>query len=249
MKVWATGCSWTYGTGLSIPVNEMYHSIMIQHIIKDEYNWKYNYSDAGHSNQYIFRTAIEIAEKMNKEEDVLLVQWSSPFRQEMITTEGYALHAPYDFVSTKFLYGRQNELYETIGPKNIHIDEFRKIGETKYKDIIIKMGKLFMNDTYMELMSYNMQISLHHLLKSLGVKSIQFYGWEECKIKSKNIWDTIPDDGTFLKESFESVLNDNGFYLIGSVHPNKEMHKLFGKFLINKLEKLNYITAIKNNLI
>jgi lysophospholipase L1-like esterase len=86
-----------------------------------------------------------------------------------------------------------------------------------------------------------MQISLHHLLKSLGVKSIQFYGWEGCKIKSKNIWEIIPNDGIFLKESFQSVLTDNGFNLADNAHPNKEMHKLFAEFLINKLKKLNYI--------
>jgi len=249
MKIWATGCSWTYGTGLDFPFNETYDSLMMQHITNNKYHWEYNYSDAGHSNQYIFRTAIEIAEKMNKEEDVLLVQWSSPFRQELVSNSGSAFYAPFDFCSLKFLYGSNHRLYSELGPKNINIDDFRKIEEDKYMDTVKRYSKLFMNDTYMELMSYNMQISLHHLLKSLGVKSIQFYGWEECKIKSKNIWDTIPDDGTFLKESFQSVLNDNGFYLVDSVHPNKEMHKLFGKFLINKLEKLNYITAIKNNLI
>ena len=169
MKIWSTGCSWTYGTGLLQPTDETYDSYIMKHVSDDD-SWrlcKTRYSDAGHSNEYIFRTAIEIAEKMNKEEDVLLVQWSSPFRHEMVSTEGYVFYAPFDFVDTKFLYGRKNELYSTIGPKHINIDEFRKIGETKYKNIVVDVGQKFMNETYMELMSYSMQVSLYHLLKSI----------------------------------------------------------------------------------
>lgn len=241
MRVWSTGCSWTYGTGLKYPSNETYDSHIMKYVCNVGDIYTYKYSDAGHSNQYIFRTAIEIAEKMNKEKDVMLVQWSSPFRQEVVTTEGYTYYLPFDFIDTKFLYGRKNELYNTIGPSNMNIDEFRKIGETKYKTIITEMGQKFMNKSYMELMSYNMQISLYHLLKSIGVKSIQFYGWEACKIESKNIWEIIPENENFLKETFQSVLNDNGIYLKGMEHPNKEGHKLFSEFLINKLQTLNYI--------
>ena len=241
MKVWSTGCSWTYGTGLKFPSNETYDSHIMKYVCNVDDNYLYKYSDAGHSNQYIFRTAIEIAEKMNKNEDVLLVQWSSPFRQEMVTTDGYAFYAPFDFIDTKFSFGRQNELYNEIGPQHLTIDEFRKNGEIKYKDIINQIGKQIMNKTYLELMSYNMQISLYHLLKSIGVKSLQFYGWEGCKLESKNIWKIIPENENFLKETFQSVLNNNGLYLKGSEHPNKEMHKLFSEFLINKLQTLNYI--------
>lgn len=241
MKVWSTGCSWSYGTGLKDPSNETYDSHIMKYVTNIGNDYRYKYSDAGHSNNYIFRTAIEIAEKMNKDTDVLLVQWSSPFRQEVITTDGYGFHLPFDFVDMKFSYGRKNELYSTIGPKHIHIDEFKKIAETKYKDIVTEMGKKFINKNYMELASYNMQISLFYLLKSLGIKSLQFYAWEACKIESKNIWNIIPENENFLKETFQSVLNDNGFYLKGMDHPNKEMHKLFSEFLINKLQTLNYI--------
>ena len=241
MKIWSTGCSWTYGTGLKFPSEETYDSHIMKYVTGIGYEQKYKFSDAGHSNQYIFRTAIEIAETMNREEDVLLVQWSSPFRQELITTDGCAFYAPFDFLSTKFLYGKKNELYSTLGPKSISKDEFDEIYGKKYKNIVQQIGKQFMNEVYMELMSYNMQISLYHLLKSLGIKSLQFYGWEECKIKTKNIWNIIPENENFLKESFQSVLNDNNFYLIGNDHPNKEMHKLFSDFLLNKLKTLNYI--------
>jgi hypothetical protein len=241
MKVWATGCSWTSGVELEYPSNESYDT-NIRKYVSDLNHWGgYNFADAGHSNQYVFRTAIEIAEKMNKEEDILLVQWTSPFRQELVSNSGSAFYAPFEFICLKFLYGLMNEKYDILGPKNIHIDDFRKMQENMYMDVVKRYSKLFMNETYMELMSYNMQISLHHLLKSLGVKSIQFYGWEGCKIKSKNIWEIIPNDGIFLKESFQSVLKDNGFNLPDNTHPNKEMHKLFAEFLINKLEKLNYI--------
>lgn len=238
MKVWSTGCSWTYGTELNNPSTETYDSCIMKYVDNNQNYNECKYSDSGHSNQYIFRTAIEIAEKMNKKEDILLVQWSSPFRQEMITTEGYAFYPPFDFCSLKFLYGRKHELYNI---NDFGIDDFRKIEENKYTDIIKKIGKNFMNENYMELISYNMQVSLYHLLKSIGVKSLQFYGWEGCKLKSKNIWDIIPENGVFLKETFESVLNDNGFEIIGNSHPNKEMHKAFSEFLIDKLKKLNYI--------
>jgi hypothetical protein len=241
MQVWSTGCSWTYGTGIQFPSENTYITHVIKHTGGDSLNYKFKYADAGHSNQYIFRTAIEIAEKMNKDTDILLVQWSSPFRQELVSNSGSAFYAPFEFTCLKYLYGLNHELYTTIGPKNIHFDDFRKMEEDTYMDIVKKYSKSFMNETYMELMSYNLQISLFHLLKSIGVKSLQFYGWNECKIKSKNIWKVIPENENFLKETFESVLNDNGFYLKDGEHPNKEMHKLFSKFLINKLQKLNYI--------
>lgn len=245
MKIWAVGCSWTYGVGLKYPSFETYDTHIINYIRNEQKYWECNYSDAGMPNQFIFRNAIEIVEKMNKETDVLLVQWTSPFRQEMITTDGYAFYPPFDFASLKFLYGRNNELYDTLQLNNIQIDDFRKIGESTYKDIIKKIGKNFMNENYMELMSYNMQISLYHLLKSIGVKSLQFYAWDDCKIKSKNIWNMIPKNDVFLNETFQSVIKDAGYYLEGAEHPNKEMHKIFSKFLIEKLEKLNYITKPK----
>lgn len=245
MKIWATGCSWTSGVGLEFPSAETYDSCIINHIGNRQTRWEYNYSEAGHCNHYIFRSAIEISEKMNKDEDVLLVQWTSPFRQELITNDGCAFYAPYDFACLKFLYGNRHELYSTIGPKDIHIDDFRKIQNKKYLDVVKQYSKTFMNETYMELVSYNMQISLHHLLKSIGVKSLQFYAWNDCKIKSKNIWNIIPEDGTFLKETFESVLNDNQIYLTGPEHPNKNGHNIFSKFLVKKLEKLNYIKQHK----
>jgi hypothetical protein len=241
MKVWATGCSWTSGAGLQDPSHESYDT-NIRKYVSDIIHWgEYNYADAGHSNQYVFRTAIEIAEKMDKDKDVLLVQWTSPFRQELITTDGYSFYAPFDFITTKFLYGSKHELYYKLGPTDISVDEDMKNGQKKYKDIVQQIGKKFMNQNYMELMSYNLQISLYHLLKSIGVKSLQFYAWDECRIKSKNIWNIIPENENFLKETFQSVLNDNGIYLKGMEHPNKEMHELFSEFLINKLQTLNYI--------
>lgn len=241
MKLWATGCSWTSGAELEFPSFETYDSCMINHIGNEQKYWECNYADAGHSNQYIFRTAIEIAEKMNKEKDVLIVQWTSPFRQELITNDGIAFYAPYDFACLKFLYGNKNELYYEKNSKNMSIDEFREIKEKQYMEVVKQYSKTFMNESYMELMSYNMQISLYYLLNSIGVKSLQFYGWDGCKIKSKDIWSIIPNDGIFLKETFQSVLNNNGITLIGHTHPNKEAHKLFGEFLIDKLQKLNYI--------
>lgn len=240
MQVWSTGCSWTAGAELDDASYNSYDSLIIKYVGGiNEYIYKY--ADAGHSNQYVFRTAIEIAEKMNKDTDILLVQWTSPFRQELVSKSGSAFYAPFEFVSLKFLYGLNHEKYNRLGPKNIHIDDYRKIQKDKYIDTVKQYSKLFMNETYMELTSYNMQVALHHLLKSLGIKSIQFYGWDGCKIKSKNIWDIIPDDGTFLKETFESFLKDNGFNLPKNQHPNKEMHKSFSEFLINKLQTLNYI--------
>lgn len=241
MKIWATGCSWTSGVGLKTPQYESYHSYVMQHISDTPPDWKYNFSDAGHSNEYIFRTAIEIAEKMNKNEDVLLVQWTSPFRQELVTTDGIAFYSPFDFACLKFLYGNKYELYYEEGLGNINVDDFRKIQENKYISLVKQYSKTFMNEAYMELMSYNMQISLHHLLKSIGVKSLQFYAWDECKIKSKNIWDMISNDETFLKQTFQSVLNNNGIYLVGNDHPDKAGHKLFSDFLLDKMKQLNYI--------
>lgn len=236
MKVWSTGCSWTSGVGLQDCATESYDVLVMENIFPNHYNyWNFRFSDAGHSNQYIFRMAIEIAEKMNKEEDVLLVQWTSPFRQEIVTDEGYAFYSPYDFVCLKFLYGNRLENLKE------NKDEIDLKAVKKYKKAVESFTENFTNKDYMELMSFNMQVSLYHFLKSLGIKSIQFYGWEGCRIESKNIYNFIPENENFLKESFQSVINDNGMYLVGNDHPNKEGHKVFSEFLIKKMKQLNYI--------
>jgi hypothetical protein len=97
-----------------------------------------------------------------------------------------------------------------------------------------------MSPRYLETISFSMQVSLYHLLKGMGIKSIQFYGWEGCRIKEKNIYNFIPENGNFLKESFETFCIENG-EVLNNEHPSKKMHNLFHIFLLNKMEEFNFL--------
>jgi hypothetical protein len=239
MYVYSVGCSFTEGTG--VLSGDTYTRLINMHFNPGGWNYAdYEYAQAGHGNQYIFRTAIEIAEKMDKENDVLIVQWSSPFRQELMSKEEYAFTAPFDFVNLAFKYGNKNKNFFRKNLETASIDDEFKIADDKYKDFVKQYSDNFMSPRYMEIISFSMQVSLYHLLNAMGIKSIQFYGWEGCKIKEKNIYNFIPENGNFLKESFETFCIDNGEVLINE-HPSKRMHDLFHTFLLNKMKEFNYI--------
>ena len=85
MKIISIGCSFT--AGLGVLQEESYTSQLSKYIKCSNNNW----GAAGHSNQYIFRKTIEILEKWNND-DILIIQWTNPNRDEIITNEGYLFY-------------------------------------------------------------------------------------------------------------------------------------------------------------
>ena len=60
-----------------------------------------------------FRKAIELIKNWNKE-DLLIIQWTAPIRQELITSDGYLFYPPSNFTDLSYLYG-QNVKHELLG--------------------------------------------------------------------------------------------------------------------------------------
>ena len=117
MKVYSVGCSFTSGTGVHHKNN--YTSELGKLLRYDTMN----YGEAGHSNQYIFRKVIELLKNWNNN-DILLIQWTSPVRDEIITKEGHVFTSPFsDWCNYEFLYGKNvaNKLSELKIKTSAHI--------------------------------------------------------------------------------------------------------------------------------
>lgn len=233
MKLITVGCSFTSGVG--VKNNETY-----THKLAELLNCNYeNYGEAGHSNKYIFRKSIELLKNWNKD-DILIIQWTNPMRDEIITNEGYLFYPPYPtFVSLAFLYGKNP------GPALQKLGIFEKadydksIIEKKQNDVINYCEKFF-NKKYQLDLSFCYQISLFGLLETLGIKYINFFGWESEE------YETQKEIFSFTNEKF---LNDTfGEYVKnppGGEHPDKDMHKIWANYLYNKIKEFNYINYNK----
>ena len=100
MKIVSVGCSFTSGVG--VLANETYTYQLSKLINSDFHNW----GEAGHSNQYIFRKTIELLKNWNPN-DILIIQWTNPNRDEIVTNEGYLFYPPFSYwCSLSFLYGK-----------------------------------------------------------------------------------------------------------------------------------------------
>jgi hypothetical protein len=226
MKIISIGCSFT--AGLGVLQEESYTSQLSKYIKCSNNNW----GAAGHSNQYIFRKTIEILEKWNND-DILIIQWTNPNRDEIITNEGYLFYPPYTYwCDLSFLYGRNPE----PGLKKAGIydkDTFEKEIIKNKQNFVLEYANNFYNKDYQNILSFCFQYSLYGLLKNLNIKFIMFFGWEFEYYKKEIL--SLTDD-TFLKVNFGTYTNT-----IGNEHPNAEQHKIWADFLYEKIKQFNYI--------
>lgn len=223
MKIVSVGCSFTEGTGVGR------HNSYTRHLA-DLCSCEYqNYGEGGHSNKYIFRKVISLLKDWKKD-DILLVQWTGPNREEVITKEGYTFYSPYNnFVSLEFLFG-QDVANNPIG-KNFDKQKQNEIIE-KYKDIIDNYTYNLTNKDYSITSSLCYQISLFNMLENLGIKHINFFGWDAIKL-----YDVYEfSNEKFLKESFGEYTKT-----LQNEHPNLNGHIEWAKFLFDKLKNFNYI--------
>jgi len=70
------------------------------------------------------------------------------------------------------------------------------------------------------------------MLENLGIKHINFFGWEA--IKTDNVYQFSNEK--FLKEAFGEYTKTPG-----NEHPNLNGHIEWAKFLFDKLKNFNYI--------
>lgn len=225
MKLYSVGCSFTEGGGVGRANTYTRH---LADLLNCEYD---NFGESGHSNLYIFRKTIELVKNWNKE-DILIIQWTSPIRQELISSDGYMFYPPNNgFVSLSYLYG-QNVKHElqVLGLNN---EEVEKEIHKKYLPMLTEHSENFINEKYQYEISFGYQIALFNLLENLGYKHIHFFGWEEgCKIE--NIYNFANEK--FLNDSFQKYTNTNI-----NEHPNVQAHIKWSKYLFDNFKNFKYI--------
>ena len=236
MSLFTVGCSFTEGTGVKRQnnyTNELANMV---------YHRPMEYAAAGHSNQYIFRKTIELLKDWNKN-DILIIQWTHPNRQEIITKEGFIFQPPAcDWMSLEFLYGpNPGPALEKVGILNK--DEFDAKVVKRYKDKVINYASDFYYRDYQLHLSFCFQFALWGLLEKLDVKYLMFFGWEFERDyeNQKQIFNFTNEK--FLKETFGSFTNTT----MGQ-HPDTEGHLQWANHLYEKLIEFNYITDTKNNI-
>lgn len=225
MKIYSVGCSFTEGCGVGRSNAYTKH---LANLLECEYE---NFGESGHSNLYIFRKAIELIKNWDKK-DLLIIQWTSPIRQELISSDGYLFYPPNNnFVDLSYLYGQnvKNEL-KLLGLNN---EEVEKDIQKKFEPILINHTENFINEKYQYEMSFAYEIALFNLLENLGYKHIHFFGWGfQCKIE--DVYNFTNEK--FIKETFQEYTNTP----IGQ-HPNLEGHVEWSKYLFDNVKKLLYI--------
>lgn len=228
MKLITIGCSFTSGVG--VHSFETY-THKLSNLLKCDYE---NYGEAGHSNKYIFRKTIELLKHWN-DNDILIIQWTNPLRDEIITNEGYLFYPPYfDWFSLKFLYG--NDVNNGLKKNGINNkDLFDKEIVNKKEKSVTNYCNNFFNKDYQLNLSFCYQFSLYGLLEKLGIKYLMFFGWEFQDIESQKEIHLFTNQ-KFISEIFGTYTNT-----ISNEHPNKEGHSLWSEFLYSKIKELKYI--------
>ena len=222
MKIVSVGCSFTEGTGVG---RKNAYTSHLADLCNCEYE---NYGESGHSNQYIFRKSIELIQNWNTN-DVLIIQWTGPNRQEIITKEGYLFYSPWsNFMSLQFLFGQDaaNHPNAKKFDKNTQSEIIKN-----YSNIIDEYTERLTNEDYSNTMSLCYQISLFNMLENLNIKHIQFYGWDSIKLDIKHL---VNDK--FLTESFSNYTDTPN-----NEHPNLDGHIKWSNYLFGNLKKFKYI--------
>ena len=233
-KIFSVGCSFTSGTDVK---KENNYTSELGKLLR----WNViNHGEAGHSNQYIFRKVIELLKNWNNN-DILLIQWTSPVRDEIVTKEGHLFTSPFsDWCSYQLLY--KTDLECELSKLRINKDELDKKTISKYKDKVIEYSTNFFHHEYQLNLSFCFQYSLFGLLEKLGVKYIMFNGWNfesgwefmRKKHKDKNLIHELTNE-KYLKESFGDYTNT-----IENEHPDTNAHKMWADYLYQKIIELNY---------
>lgn len=222
MKIVSVGCSFTEGSGVG-RINA--YTRHLADLMNCDYK---NFAESGHSNGYIFRKIIQLINDWNND-DILIIQWTSPNRQTLVTNEGYSFYPPFiTFMSLEFLFGQDVANHPDAKE---YTDEKQKDIIKNHSNFLNEYEKKFSNFQYLDLISYGYQISIFNMLENLKIKHIQFYGWDSIKLDVKKFVNK-----KFLQESFGGYTNTNH-----NEHPDLNGHLKWAKFLFNKVNEFNYV--------
>ena len=224
-NLWVFGCSFTVGQGI-IPSNEQYYQAKKRYskLLSKELNFtEKNLSECGASNFYIYRNVLKNLKDI-KTNDIVIIQWTSPYRFELPTRKDDVYFSlPYtDYTIPELAEHGEDDsparrTYSKINPL---IKEYENLNENF---IIRSFNKKWLLES-----SYNLQFTLYHTLESLKVKHIHLYGWSEIAK------DLVKLD-KFLDRPF--IVGDG---TTDPPHPNEEDHFNLKERLMNKIIDLNY---------
>jgi hypothetical protein len=243
MKIVSVGCSFTEGAGVGRPNS-------FTKYLADLCNCTYNnFGESGHSNQYIFRKVIELIKNWNND-DILLIQWTNPWREEIITNEGFLFYPPYTNWFSLRYFCESDNIDEGLIKKGIleKKDIFEKKVLKEKSHSVSEYSDNFFNEKYLDELSFCFQLSLYGLLEILNIKYIMFFGWDFYSYdKQKEIFNYTNEK--FLKQSFGNHANIvNNYNKIEKInkdrsveHPDLNGHINWANHLYNKCKEFNYV--------
>ena len=238
-NLWIFGCSFSVGQNM-IPEKDWQYQAKRRYsrLLSKElgYNQK-NLAECGASNFYIYRNVLKYLKDI-KTNDILIIQWTSPYRFELSTrADDVYFSLPYlDFTIP------HRALFESI-PKtdppqkpNPLIKEYEKLS----KNFIAQSY----NEKWLLESSYNLQFTLYHTLESLKVKHIQLFGWHSISndlVKLDKFLDR-PFIGQVVEYSELPKVQSDVLLTVDSIkHPIEEEHFNLKERLMNKIFDLKYL--------
>jgi len=243
MKIVSVGCSFTEGSGVG---KSNAYTKQLADLCMCDYD---NFGESGHSNQYIFRKVIELIKNWNND-DILIIQWTNPWREEIISNEGFLFYPPYtDWFSLRYFCDSDN-IDEGLIKKGIIESKgnFEKKVLKEKQNSVIEYSSNFFNENYLDELSFCFQLSLYGLLESLKIKYLMFFGWDfQSYDKQKKIFDYTNEK--FLRESFGKYTNIKLYYNPNEKsdkdrsveHPDLDGHTKWTNHLYDKCKEFNYV--------
>jgi hypothetical protein len=239
-NLWVFGCSFSVGQNM-IPKKDWDYQVAKRYsrlLSKElDYNQK-NLAECGASNFYIYRNVLKYLKDI-KTNDILIIQWTSPYRFELSTRVDDV------YFSLPYLDFTMPELGTTDGSEiNPLIKEYKKLSNNFIAQSY--------NEKWLLESSYNLQFTLYHTLENLKVKHIHLYGWptvvtdlvELDKFLDRSFIDRIPVGPEMPKlepADGPTKLADVLMTRDSLKHPNVEENFNLKERLMNKILDLNYL--------
>ena len=239
-NLWVFGCSFSDGQNM-LPVKDWDYQAAKRYskLLSKELDYgEKNFSESGASNFYIYRNVLKNLKDI-KTNDILIIQWTSPYRFEL-STKADDVYFSLPYIEFTIPHRAQfKEIPENDPPNkpNPLIKEYKKL------------NKYFIAQSYNEKWllesSYNLQFTLYHTLENLKVKHIHLYGWPSTVsdlVKLDKFLDT-PFIDKVVNETELPSIDVEGLLRTRRLpdHPIEEEHFNLKERLMNKILDLNYL--------
>ena len=231
-NLWVYGCSFTVGQSM-IPENNQYYQAKKRYskLLSKELNFtEKNLSECGASNFYIYRNVLKNL-KYIKTNDIVIIQWTSPYRFELSTRKDEVY---FPLPNTNYTSPHISEPAEDDSLARRSYSKINPLIE-EYKELNENFIAHSFNEKWLLESSYNLQFTLYHTLENLGIKHIHLFGWDSIAtdlVKLDKFLDRSFIEG-YSKQMSPRESNSPR-------HPNIEENFNLKTRLMNKIIDLNY---------